>query len=382
MKQAVLISCSDHYAHRLAMFDRVLREMGYAATYVTSDFDHTAKQRFSCAVPGCVQLPVPAYRKNLSAARILSHRAFARSVLRWLEALPEEPAVVLALLPPNYLAAYLARYKRRHPDVRLHFDIFDLWPESFPSARLKALLRLPFAVWAGLRDRNLGAADRITTECELFRTRLDLPPARAQVCYFSLPDCAAAPEPPDAAQAQIAYLGAINNLIDIPRIAAFLGALARRMPVTLHIIGDGEQRPAFCEAAQAAGAAVVYHGKIFDGAEKDAILGGCHFGLNVMKDAVCIGLTMKSVDYLRHGLPLINTIGADTASLLRQHGAGIELRGAEETAEAVAAAIRGGTQPMRLAARRLYDTLFSEQAAQASCRGALEHLLLTGERHE
>ena len=91
---------------------------------------------------------------------------------------------------------------------------------------------------------------------------------------------------------------------------------------------------------------------------------------------------MKSVDYLRHGLPLINTIGADTASLLRQHGAGIELRGAEETAEAVAAAIRGGTQPMRLAARRLYDTLFSEQAAQASCRGALEHLLLTGERHE
>ena len=54
----------------------------------------------------------------------------------------------------------------------------------------------------------------------------------------------------------------------------------------------------------------------------------------------------------------------------------------EETAEAVAAAIRGGTQPMRLAARRLYDTLFSEQAAQASCRGALEHLLLTGERHE
>lgn len=379
MKQIVLISCSDHYGHRLRLYADAARETGLDPVYVTSDFDHTRKEPFICDVPGCVQLHVPPYRKNLSFARIFSHRAFACSVFGYLEALPEEPAAVIALLPPNFLAAYLAKYRRRHPSVRLQFDLFDLWPETFPSSRAKALLKLPFAVWASLRDRNLGAADVITAECDLFREQLGLDPAQAQTVYFSLPTCEApAPHGPEQ-EAHIAYLGAINNIIDVPRIAEFLTALAKRMPVTLEIIGDGEQREAFCEAAKAAGANVVFHGKIFDEAEKCAILQRCHFGLNVMKDSVCIGLTMKSVDYLRHGLPIISTIGGDTAALVRRDRIGIALRGAEETAAAVADAIRAGCASYQRAALDAYRTLFSEDAAAQVCRDVFARLMKGGD---
>lgn len=377
MKHAYLISCSDHYGHRMGDWDRALQAFGIPATYLTSDFSHTAKETYSCTVPGCVQLHVRPYRKNLSADRILSHREFAIQVRRWLEALPDEPIVLVCLLPPNFLARELKRYKRRHPQVRLIFDLFDLWPETFPSSRMKRLLSLPFRIWADLRDRNLDAADFVTAECSLYREILSLDGSRSGTIYFSLPPYEG-PEFPAVLpkdRAELAYLGAINNLIDIPRIAAFLRALSARMPVRLHIIGEGETRAAFCEAARAAGAEVEFHGEIFGEAEKHRILSGCHFGLNVMKDSVCVGLTMKSVDYLRHGLPIISTIGGDTAALLASRSIGLSLRDPERTAAAAADLISAGTGDFSRAACETYEALFSSHTAEASCISVLRRVL-------
>lgn len=161
-KRAVLLSCSDHYNHRLYVIDGYLRSLGYETVYYTSDFDHTSKKGFRCTVPGCRQIHVRPYQKNLSLSRILSHRDFARLVFQELEQDP--PDVVVAQLPPNYLAHYAARFKARHPETRLIFEIFDMWPETFPSGSMKRLLALPFSVWAGLRDKNLSAADRVIPE--------------------------------------------------------------------------------------------------------------------------------------------------------------------------------------------------------------------------
>lgn len=112
-KRAVLLSCSDHYNHRLYVIDGYLRSLGYETVYYTSDFDHTSKKVFRCTVPGCRQIHVRPYQKNLSLSRILSHRDFARLVFQELEQDP--PDVVVAQLPPNYLAHYAARFKARAP---------------------------------------------------------------------------------------------------------------------------------------------------------------------------------------------------------------------------------------------------------------------------
>jgi len=146
-RRAVLLSCSDHYNHRLYVIDGYLKSQGYETVYYTGDFDHSSKKVFHCSVPGCRQIHVRPYRKNLSLARILSHRDFARLVFQELEQDP--PDVVVAQLPPNYLAHYGARFKRRHPDTKLIFEIFDMWPETFPSGSVKQLLALPFSVCAG-----------------------------------------------------------------------------------------------------------------------------------------------------------------------------------------------------------------------------------------
>lgn len=326
-KTAVLISCSDHYGHRLFAVDAYLRSLGYRTEYITSDFDHNTKQVFRCEARQCVQLHAKPYRKNLSVARILSHRGFSRDVFRYLERLENQPDVVVALLPPNFLAHYAAKYKKRHPQVKLIFDIFDLWPETFPSGRVKALLKPAFAIWARVRDRSLPAADFITTECELFRQRLNLWAERSASVYLCADPLTVERTPAVLREdaLELCYLGAINNVIDIPEICRLIEKLTAVKPVTLHIIGKGERQQALIDGARAAGAEVIFYGPVYEESRKQEILRHCHFGLNIMKSSVCVGLTMKSVDYFRFGLPIVNNIPADTRKLVRERGIGIQL---------------------------------------------------------
>lgn len=324
---AYLISCSDHYGHRLHVADNCLRARGYQTTYITSDFDHTSKRKFVCRVDGCVQLPARPYRKNLSVSRILSHRAFARDVFQYLEAQEEQPQVLVVQLPPNFLAHYAAKYKKRHPHVKLIFEIFDLWPETFPGGKIKKLLAPVFAVWAAIRDRNLGKADFVVTECELFRQKLKLPEDTSKAIWLCAePLALERPEPGLRDDAlELCYLGAINNVISIPKICDLIKQLSAQKTVVLHIIGKGERQQEFVDEARAAGAEVIFHGAIYDEAKKLEIMNRCHFGLNIMKSSVCVGLTMKSVDYFRFGLPIINNIPADTERLVKEEGVGVQL---------------------------------------------------------
>ena len=365
-KRAVLISCIDDYAHKLHVVDAYLHQRGYETTYLTSDFDHSSKQVFTCSVPGCRQIHVRPYQKNMSLDRILSHREFARKAFDWLEEQPQQPQMVVALLPPNFLAHYAARYKRRHPEVKLVFEIFDLWPESFPSNRLKKLLKLPFGVWAWVRNCGLSRADLVLTECNLFREKLQkhLKDTPTQTLYLCREKATCeTPVLPEQGGMHLCYLGSINNIIDIPTISALIGEIGKILPVTLHIIGDGESRDAFIAAVEAVGAQVIFHGKIYDGAEKQAIFDRCSFGLNIMKDSVCIGLTMKSLDYFAGGLPILNTIGGDTERLVQAQQMGINLcrENLAETARLATSVSPETLLTMRQNTLQTFHTLFSQK---------------------
>jgi glycosyltransferase involved in cell wall biosynthesis len=123
----------------------------------------------------------------------------------------------------------------------------------------------------------------------------------------------------------LAYLGSINNIIDIPKIKEIIETISKIKPVTLHIIGDGESKQELIDEAKAGGATVEYHGKIYDPQKKQDVFDKCHFGLNIMKSSVCVGLTMKSIDYFQHGLPIINNIPADTAEIVEEYGVGVNI---------------------------------------------------------
>ena len=84
--------------------------------------------------------------------------------------------------------------------------------------------------------------------------------------------------------------------------------------------------------------------------------------MNVMKSSVCIGLTMKSVDYFAGGLPIINTIGGDTEALVQTRNMGVNfLRdNPEETARQILALTDEDLLQMRTSTLSCFHELFCE----------------------
>ncbi|MBE6733532.1 MAG: glycosyltransferase family 4 protein [Ruminococcaceae bacterium] len=327
MKKAMLISCTNHYNERTVFFENYFLKNGYECTYITSDFNHSTKSFYKLEKPNTIQIPTKSYKKNLSLSRIYSHLKFSKDVIKMVGQL--NPDVLYIEIPPNSLSRQAIKYKKKKPNTKLIFDIFDMWPETFPSDKLKGLLKIPFSVWAWFRNCGLSCADVVFTECELFAKKLNqsLKEKECKVLYLcrekglkETPTCQF-----DGDTLNLCYLGSINNIIDIETISNLIKNLSLYKKTVLHIIGDGESREQLISSAKESGAEVVFYGKVYDQEKKQEIFNQCSFGLNIMKESVFIGLTMKSVDYFSGGLPIINSIGGDTFKMVDTDGIGVNI---------------------------------------------------------
>lgn len=328
--RAVLVNCFDTYENnRVKLVKKYLISKGYEVTIIQSDFSHFHKVHLNKAKSDVISVETSPYKKNLSIERLISHYKFSKEAFKIVENL--EPDLIYALIPPNFLAKFAAAYKKKNPKVELVLDLIDLWPETMPLPIKKTIF--PLSLWSRLRDNYLKYSDLIITECDLYQEVLYdvLKDLRVKTLYLAKEEIGLNVNPQlNKEEINLAYLGSINNIIDIPKITKIIEAILRIKPVTLNIIGDGEKKEELIFAVENIGAKVVDYGKIFNHIEKQHIFDKCHFGLNIMKSTVCVGLTMKSIDYFQHGLPIINNIPSDTAKLVDKYGIGINILNSED----------------------------------------------------
>ena len=320
MTDVVIINCFDTYEHRAELLKKHFSEQGKAVEVITSDWRHFQKAVREDCPDGYTVIHAKPYYKNLSVSRLRSHYRFAKDALA--EAEKRDPRLVWILVPPNALVKFAEQYRKNHPNTKVILDFIDMWPETMPISKFKKYP--PFSFWKNLRDKHLQFADAVVTECALYRTLLEkyYPAEQIHTLYLArhiTPVELGCNVPED--RIALCYLGSINNIIDIPCIGQIIEAIDT--DVDLHIIGDGEKRQLLIDTAQASGANVIFHGKVYDAQQKKAILDQCHFGLNIMKSSVFVGLTMKSMDYFEYGLPLINNIAGDTWDFVEEYAIGI-----------------------------------------------------------
>lgn len=352
----VIMTNTDHYDSRAELIRNQLAENNEVTVFSTN-FVHTNKtHRTESTYKDFILFPTKAYKKNLSVGRLLSHWDYPKRAFREVE--KYSPDLIYVMLPSNSNAYRAVKYQKKHPHTKIVFDIIDIWPESFPIAKLGWIPL--FKIWKNLRDKSLSKAELVATECGLYLDILGdrLASVPTKVLYFakngtSTDKTAALPSD----EINLCYLGAANNIIDIPFIAAAIKEIAARKKTNLHIIGKGERMQEFKDAAAAAGAEIIDHGAIYDAAEKQKIFNICHFGINAMRDNVCVGLTMKSVDYFDAGLPLLNNIKGDTTRFVGEYGAGFNLtyQNMPEIAEKIASLTNAEFLQMREAALRVFD---------------------------
>ena len=60
-----------------------------------------------------------------------------------------------------------------------------------------------------------------------------------------------------------------------------------------------------------------------DEEKKAELFSKVHAGINIYRDDLYIGLTVKCIDYFKHGLPIINNIKGDTWKFVEHDGVGI-----------------------------------------------------------
>ena len=357
--KALLISAFTSYEPRLLLVEDVLQQLGYDTELLLTDFNHAKKTLRETSPNGATLIPTKPYRKNLSFARILSHRDFAKKALRIVR--ERKPEVIYAIVPPNTLARELATYKKSTPNVKLILDVCDMWPEAFPVATLKPVLAPFFFFWKALRDKALPSADLVITECDLFREKLL--PISAKTIRWTVaglpksetPFGDSLKETLSSTELHLAYLGSINNLIDIPRIAEFVKEASTVKPVTVHVIGTGEKKEEFLSTLRDAGAKVIDYGVVYDEKKKAEIFSHCHAGLNVMKPSTFVGLSMKSLEYLKFGLPLVNSLRGDTARFVSENGVGININN-PEAAKHLASMTLEENEAMRARAKDLFTS--------------------------
>lgn len=382
MKKAVLISCFNWYDARLKPVRDILAERGYKVSVLIADFDHIKKELVYPRSDECTYLHVPDYRSNLSVARIISHISFAKQCRRFIY--EHSPDIIYCQVPPNKAADYCACYKRENPDVRLIVDIIDLWPESMPVGMLGSTP--PAKIWMNWRNEAIKAADLVITECGMYQNKLKkhLVGKQYGTLYLFrnqsesernavLGHLRSVRDSTCREDISIGYVGSINNIIDIEEIKNIISGLkAGGFRVSMHIIGDGKSRREFLSSMKEAGADVKYYGKVFDETAKAKILGRCDFALNIMKRGLSVALTIKSVDYLSKGVPVINNIKWDTWSLVERKKIGINYTG--DPAALVRDIRSSDLNQLSANAYKCYTEMFTEEAFTESVHRELSKL--------
>lgn len=321
----VIVNCFDTYEHRVDLLCEAFVNEGYSVEVLTSDYRHFEKVQRSDQKEHFRLFHAKPYNKNLSYSRLSSHVQLSKDIFRYLEE-RDTPDLLWVLLPPNSFAKDAGRYKKKHSTVKLVIDLIDLWPETMPLGAVKKVF--PFTIWKNLRDRNMRCVNHVVTECDLYQEKLrevlkGLPATTLYLARPLLPYTPCLDLPDD--RINLCYLGSINNIIDIDEIARIIEEIKTQKPVELHIVGDGERKKELIEKATQSGAKVIFHGKVYDRNEKQRIFDSCHYGLNIMKDSVCVGLTMKSMDYMEYGLPMLNNIHGDTWEIIEHEKIGYNI---------------------------------------------------------
>jgi len=121
------------------------------------------------------------------------------------------------------------------------------------------------------------------------------------------------------------YLGSINNIIDIDIISSFLEKISLKTKVEFHIIGDGEKKEQLLSSLSHTNVDIIFHGAIFNNYKKMKIINQCHYALNIMKKDVCVGMTMKSLDYFSFGIPIVNNIEGDIKKIVEKNNVGFNI---------------------------------------------------------
>lgn len=386
---------------------RVLAGRGHSVTWWTATWGHRRKavrqpprdlpeeEGFAVRL-----VAVRPYDRDVSLARVASHRDFARTFERLATEMiasgqMERPDLILASLPPLEAPEVCLRLARRL-DATFVPDIQGLWPEALsgllpgPDVLRRLLAPLVFGGMRRRRDAIVAAADAVAATSH---THLDVVLPAAAVTASPAPAAGSTAAPllaaalpssgvtgarePAPTPRHVCYLGAYvqefatarPHIVEVPvpgapatsalaapplacvcvgspedgpdldtlvKAAVLLGE--RRTAVTIHVadMGRDEARLRRAAAGLRGSCRLVVHGLLERRAYAE-LLGSCDVGLVCMRPESRVGVPQMACDYAAAGLAIVSSLPGELEDLVEKHHAGVRAApDASSWAEAVA----------------------------------------------
>jgi glycosyltransferase involved in cell wall biosynthesis len=331
---------------RAALLAAELTSRGHDVTFWNAGFNHQKKRLREAtgtkfATPAgyrvCLLEGRP-YRRNISLARVFSHRDNARS---FAEMSRDEtpPNVMTCGLPSLEIADAATRYARDH-GVPIAVDCRDMWPDAIADA-LPAPARLAafpiLAYWRAMLRRIMGRATAIIGVSEGFlnwglSASGRAPGADDRVFHLTLSQTEH--DPAKVAQADGCWDGLLGDLPAGTKIGVYAGSLSRRYDLLtvarslselsaeekarlrIVICGDGDVSEELARLAADEPSLIVPGWR--SGAELYALLKRADFGIIAYPASPDFLITFpnKVGEYLSYGLPVVSGIDGVMGSML------------------------------------------------------------------
>lgn len=290
-------------------------------TVYCANFSHHKKKFVDFNHKDFQAISVPPYRRNISLRRIISYWIFCLKII--FQPNLKNFDLIYFCIPPNELSIVALIYKVLfHKKIVL--DVVDLWPEAFPLPKLINPWVKTFFQFTSNPLRNIlfRQADLIICQSAYFKEKLFLPPQKCRVVLMgtthfidtsfnninrnSLEDCI-----------HILYLGSINSINDLDSLVQIINNLKSKRKVHLSVIGGGKRLQYLQQEIENLNISSKFYGVCFDPQIKHQEFMRCHFGYNGYIASTEVAISYRSLEFLSHGLPLLNSTKGDTEQLIK-----------------------------------------------------------------
>lgn len=358
---------------------------GMTVEVVTSSFYHTRKRQHE---PVTDRLPYKAtlihergYAKNISPARIFSHRGFAKRVVAYLEK-RERPDAIYLFVPPTGLAKRVVQFANRN-GIAVVIDVLDLWPEAFDMVlphQLARSLLLPMKHAAEYAYANADAIVAVSKTYEQRALRCNHRGAQGHCVLIGTDlaqfDRAAAGAPALADKLRpvtMAYIGMLGHSYDLCGVMDAMALLRGQGfdEVELLVMGDGPLREKFERYAAEKRLPVRFTGRLpYEEMVKKLVR--CDIGLSVLVGNAAQSIINKHADYVAAGLPVISVQKLpEFGELLQAYHAGVSCAPGDTETLAVGIRALASDEAARRETGKNSRRLAEEKFNRAKTYGAL-----------
>jgi glycosyltransferase involved in cell wall biosynthesis len=336
--------------YRSTLIAKALTEAGHKTVWWVSNFEHRSKSFRSPSWedievnPDFMIRVVPStpYTSHISLSRVRYEKEFARRLCKR-AAEYDHPDIIVLAEPALFVSPFVLKMIS-HWKTKLVIDILDLWPEIFHIAlpgwfsKMGRLIFFPLYMRRAALFRRADAIVAVTKDyLEIAQDIVDNPVSAVIYLGVDVQSIQAGlitdghlpkviyERPKAAGEIWAIYAGTLGNNYDIRTILRAVEMLeAKECSITILIAGDGPLKSEVLAAIESnCLKKLIYVGSLSPQV-LTRLYAQCDIALSTYVEGSTVSMPLKAYDYMAAGLPIVNSLGRELGTIIRDKQIGIQ----------------------------------------------------------